>query len=163
MSADVIVRLAGIEAQNLIVLIDELVEVVDAEGADADPGVARLTPDAYPDDAQASAEFEQATRATLIDRRRADARIVRRTLEPIADLADAEDAPLREHRLTLDDEQTDAWMRTLAAMRLVVATRVGITDADEHDVDDPAFHVYDWLGYRLELLVRAADERDLSR
>ena len=66
MSADVIVRLAGIEAQNLIVLIDELVEVVDAEGADADPGVARLTPDAYPDDAQASAEFEQATRATLI-------------------------------------------------------------------------------------------------
>lgn len=163
MSAAVVVRLAGVEAQNLIALADELVEVVDAPTAAEDPGVARLTPDAYPDDDEASAEFRDTTRATLIDRRRADALTLRRSLEPVADLAEAEGEPLREHRVSLDDGQTDAWMRTLAAMRLVVASRMGIAETDEHDADDPRFDVYDWLGYRLELLVRAADERDLSR
>jgi len=163
MSAAVIVRLAGVEAQNLIALADELIEVVDAPTAAGDPGVARLTPDPYPDDEEASEEFRQTTRATLIDRRRSDALTLRRSLEPVADLADAEGEPLREHRVPLEDEQVDAWMRTIAAMRLVVASRMGIADADEHDADDPRFDVYDWLGYRLELLVRTADERDLSR
>jgi len=48
-----------------------------------------------------------------------------------------------------------AWLRTLAAVRLVLATRLGIGDADEHLDGDPRFGIYDWLGYRLDGLVRA--------
>ena len=45
-------------------------------------------------------------------------------------------------------------------MRLVLATRLGIDSETDHDPEVPAFAVYDWLGYRLELLVQAADELD---
>ena len=41
-------------------------------------------------------------------------------------------------------------MRTLTAIRLVIASRLGIEDEDDRDEDDPRFGVYDWLGYRLE-------------
>ena len=58
----------------------------------------------------------------------------------------------------------DAWLRTLTAIRLVVATRLGITSDDEQSGDDGRHDVYDWLGYRLELLIEAADEEcDLPR
>jgi len=44
-----------------------------------------------------------------------------------------------------------------AAIRLVLASRLGIVDADDHDEDDPRFGIYDWLGYRLHGLVTAID------
>ena len=56
-------------------------------------------------------------------------------------------------------EAIDAWLRTLTALRLVIANRLGIeSDDDTHDPEDPRYGVYDWLGYRLDGLVRAADE-----
>lgn len=170
MSRPIGIRIAEVEARNLLALVDELIAVIDDPRAATDPGVARLTPAAYPGDDAASSEFRDATRDALIDRRRSDALIVRDTLRPLsASPAVGEGPPssdaadLYEHRLLLTDEQADAWLRTLAAMRLVVASRMGIVMADDHDPADPRFGVYDWLGYRLELLVRAADERDLSR
>ena len=44
----------------------------------------------------------------------------------------------------------------LAAIRLVLATRLGIRSEEDHDEDDPRFGIYDWLGYRLDGLVQAA-------
>ncbi|WP_309129177.1 DUF2017 family protein [Microbacterium sp.] len=163
MSAHVSIQLAAIEVTNLLSLVDELVTVFDDPRSAADPGMARLTPDAYPADEAASRQFRQATRDSLLERRRADAITVRDTLEPLADSAHPVEVALREQRLVLTPQQCDAWMRTLAAMRLVVAPRLGIVGSDDHDPDDPRFAVYDWLGYRLELLVRAADEHDLPR
>ncbi|MFD5214771.1 DUF2017 family protein [Microbacterium sp. NPDC058345] len=162
MSASVVrIGIAVIEARNLVALIDELIAVIDDPRSMDDPGVARLAPDAYPGDDAASTEFREATRDALIDRRHADATTVRRSLASIADAEDADPGGgFREHRLSLSDAQADAWMRTLAALRLVVASRLGIETADDHDPEDPRFGVYDWLGYRLELLVRAADEQD---
>lgn len=157
MSGAVDIRIAAVEARNLIDLLDEFAEIVADPRAADDPGMSRLTPDAYPDDDAATAEFRQATRDHLIERRRADALAVRRTLEPVVTAAAGD---LVAQRLALTAMQADAWMRTLAAMRLVVASRLGIQTADDHDVDDPRFAVYDWLGYRLELLVRAADDHD---
>ena len=61
-------------------------------------------------------------------------------------------------QLRLDPEDLQAWLRTLAALRLVLASRLGITTEDDHDGDDPRFGIYDWLGFRLDGLVRAADE-----
>ena len=50
-----------------------------------------------------------------------------------------------------------AWLRTLAAIRLVLATRLGITEEDRHSPEDPRFGIYDWLGYRLDGLVSAVE------
>jgi hypothetical protein len=41
-------------------------------------------------------------------------------------------------------------------VRLVMATRLGITTEEEQD-DDPRFGVYNWLGFRLEGLLQAID------
>ncbi len=38
-----------------------------------------------------------------------------------------------------------------------IAERLGIESDDDHDPDDARFGVYDWLGYRLELVIEAAD------
>ena len=56
--------------------------------------------------------------------------------------------------IRLDPDEVQAWLRTLAAIRLVLATRLGIEGADDHDEDDPRFGIYDWLGYRLDGLVQ---------
>ena len=40
--------------------------------------------------------------------------------------------------------------------------RLGIT-TDEQTATDGRHDVYDWLGYRLELLIQAADEADEGR
>lgn len=155
----VVLSFAWIEGRNLLHLIDEFLSLIDASPND-DPALARLTPSAYPDDDAASAEFRLGTSHELLDRRRQDARAVR------VDLADfdAEDEhsqdPLTPHELQVPAPRIDSWMRTLAAIRLVVASRLGVENADRHDDDDPRFHVYDWLGYRLDDLIRRADESD---
>ena len=51
----------------------------------------------------------------------------------------------------------------LAAIRLVLATRLGIRSEEDHDVDDPRFGIYDWLGYRLDGLVQAASTTTTER
>lgn len=56
-------------------------------------------------------------------------------------------------------ESIDAWLRTLTAIRLVIATRLGIT-SDEDPGGDDRHGIYDWLGYRLDLLIHAADEAE---
>jgi Tfp pilus assembly protein PilN len=67
-----------------------------------------------------------------------------RTLRPEdLDRADAEVEVIVE----LDAGAVTAWLRTLTAVRLVMATRLGITTEAEQD-DDPRFGVYNWLGFR---------------
>ena len=65
--------------------------------------------------------------------------------------------PASTIELMLSAPEAAAWLRTLAALRLVLASRLGIRTEDDHDPEDPRFGVYDWLGYRLELLVRARE------
>lgn len=155
------ISMAIIEGINLAGLVDEFTGILAAGEDAADPGIDRLTPDVYPEDAEASAEFSSATRAELLDRRAADASIMRRSLSPLLrelpeDLA--EDAALEHRDVTIQSDEIDAWLRTLTAMRLVIATRLGITaDDEDHDPEDPRFGVYDWLAYRLDTLIELAD------
>ena len=144
-----------IEAQHLTRLIAQFLELLRDAGADRDTALDRLTPAVYPEDADASAEFARATSADLMDRRAADARTVQAGLDALGD--DADDA---SRELLLDPSEVDAWMRTLAALRLVIASRLGIDKAPAPDPEDPRLGVYEWLGYRLELIVEAADEGD---
>jgi len=160
-------ELSAIEAANLTDLVEQFAELV-ADSTDAgtidDPAVARLVPDAYRDDPDAAGEFRRLTQRDLLRRRSGDAGVVLATLlrdgEPVTP-ATLEPGQERDRIVvTLDAEQLRAWLRTLAAVRLVLASRLGVVDEDDHADDDSRFGVYDWLGYRLETLVRAAD-RDL--
>lgn len=159
----VVVEITRLEAAHLAGLIGQFQEVLTESDAAADPAVRRLTPDAYRDDEEAAREFRTLTQGDLLDRRRDDANIVLEGLAPAAEISDDPDDPaLRESvPLVLTNEQAHAWLRTLAAVRLVLATRLGITDADSHVDGDPRFGIYDWLGYRLDGLVTAvAGARD---
>lgn len=148
--------LPAVEGRYLHDLVEEFAQVVAA--SDDDPGVARLTPDIYPGDPDASATFRGLMHDDLLNRRRHDARVVLAALQPFADDTHATGS----QDVTVADGDLDAWLRTLSALRLIMADRLGIATSDDHDPDDLRFGVYDWVGYRLDLLVQLADERDTA-
>lgn len=120
-----------------------------------DPALARLLPDAYGDDPEAATEFRRYTEQDLRAGKRADASTVLATLAPLAD---------RGGRLVLDREQADAWLGCLNDLRLVLGTRLEVTEETELDprADDPraqALQVYGWLGWLQESLLGCIDPR----
>lgn len=157
----VIMEITRIEAAHMSTLIAQFVDLLDDSAAD-DPALGRIAPDGYADDPAAAAEFRALTESDLLDRRRADARVVLARLQGPATLPDRPtDAVLRESvAVTLPPDEVEAWLRTLAALRLVLAERLGVFEMDD-DVaeDDPRYGVYEWVGYRLEGLVAALDGR----
>ncbi|MGM7665674.1 DUF2017 family protein [Microbacterium sp. A93] len=157
-----LVPLSSIEGTHLVNLLDEFRELLSTEimgDGPHDPGLARLTPNPYPDDAEAAQSFTAVTREELLDRRSADAAVVRASLFSFAvDPSDLEDDEvLASHQVIIPESEIDAWMRTLTALRLVIAARLGIAHEDTIDDEDPRRGVYDWLGYRLDTLIDAAD------
>jgi hypothetical protein len=154
-------------------LLDELLALLDAdEAADAsgdplermvriaaeahppaDPVLARLLPDAYPDDPEAATEFRRYTEPSL---RSTKAQAARRVL---ADLASAK----VEGRVRLDDPGAQAWLSALTDLRLALGTRLEVTEESYEELermrgDDPraaTYAAYGWLGWLQETLVRA--------
>ena len=158
------VLLAPVEAVQLTSLIDDFRELLDGENDAGDPAVDRLTPSAYPDDDAADADFRAGTRRDLLDRRLIDAEKMRAALVRLRDAATGmtDEDLFTETVVEIDAADIDAWLRTLTAIRLVVATRLDIVDDDDDDrpAHDDRYRIYDWLGYRLESMVQAADELD---
>lgn len=117
----------------------------DAERPD-DPALARLLPDAFVDDPEASAEFRRFTEVEIRQRKVADAQDVRETL--------ATPGPWR-----MDGDRARRWLGFLNDVRLVFGTRLAVTeDPVELSEDDPllpAFSVYGWLGMLQETLVES--------
>jgi hypothetical protein len=133
----------------------ELANEPSSTEADEDPVLRRLFPDAYPDDAAASADFRRFTERDLKVKKITEASLVLDRLR---------ETDLGRHDLRIPVSEVDVWLRTLTSLRLAVATRLGITDAESADElaalpdDDPrAFmtSVYDWLGFAQETLVAA--------
>lgn len=157
----VVLELARMEAAHLAGLVTQFAELLEgAAGGSGDPAIERLVPDAYSGDADAAREFREMTEADLLERRRQDAGVVLGSLgmaATIPETAGPDDAVLMEPvEITLEPDAVQAWMRCLAAIRLVLATRLDIRTEDDHDVDDPRYGIYEWLGYRLDGLVQAA-------
>ncbi len=122
----------------------------DAERPD-DPALARLLPDAYADDDEASSEFRRFTERSLRETKMNHAATVLRAL------AEA------DRKVVVPDDEIASWMGALNDLRLALGTRLGLTE-DNHedfydlDEDDPGFvqvHVYDWLTFLQETLVQA--------
>lgn len=142
------------EVHVLTELVAQLLDLYEAAD-DHDPAIDRLSPAAYRDNDEASAEFRRLTRTDLLTQRSEDASTMLGAINAAAGSAhDETDATIT---VVLDDASVLAWMRTLASLRLVMATRLGIGQNDHHDHDDPNYALYDWLAYRLETLVEATE------
>jgi hypothetical protein len=156
----IVLELTRLEAAHLAGLVTQFAELVqESSNPTADPAIGRLVPDAYADDPAAALDFRALTEGDLLSRRREDAALVLGSLRDAAQIPDDPGSPvlLEETEIRLDPTAVQAWMRTLAAIRLVLASRLGIEGPEDHDDDDPRFGIYDWLGYRLHGLVTAAD------
>ncbi|MGU3645956.1 DUF2017 family protein [Microbacterium sp. C23T] len=159
----VVLEVARLEAAHLAGLVGQFAELLrESAPDDGDPAIARLVPSAYSDDEDAAREFRALTQSDLLDRRASDAGLVLASLQDAAEIPEDPDDPalLEQVEIRLAPETAQAWLRTLAAVRLVLATRLGVVDEDDHEHDDPRFGVYDWIGYRLDGLVAALDSGD---
>jgi Domain of unknown function (DUF2017) len=111
----------------------QLRELVDAE----DPSTRRLFPPAYRDDPDREAEYRRMVHRELLEGRR-------RALEVVEATADAR---------TLDEEQLTAWLGVLNDLRLVLGTRLGVTEdtaEEDYPAGDPrrsALVLYHYLGW----------------
>jgi len=155
----VVMEVTRLEAAHLVGLVGQFAELLrDSAPDDRDPAILRLVPPAY-DDEEAAREFRALTRGDLLDRRASDAELVLASLQDAARISGDPDDPalLEQVEIRLAPETARAWLRTLAAVRLVLAIRLGVADEDDHEYDDPRFGVYDWIGYRLEGLVAALE------
>jgi len=139
------------EGRLLHGLTDELVALLDERGiqpADGGrhPALARLLPDAYPGDEEASAEFRRFTEDELAGTKTADARGVAAALQA--------GGPI-----TLTRETVRPWLRCITDVRLALAIRLGIhedgDEGDESPESQPVKQIYFWLGYLQESLLSA--------
>jgi hypothetical protein len=125
--------------QLLPVVAQELDGLLDTE----DPSLRRLFPTAYAQDPERDAEYQVLARDQLVDRRRA-------AIAAFVATADADE---------VSGEELAAWMRVINDLRLVLGTRLDVSE-DEPDIDptDPgagAMELYRLLGYILEEIVEA--------
>ena len=143
------VRLRGWESDLLSSLVPQLRELLTAGsggGADAaavDPSLKRLFPTAYADDAELDAEYQSLVRDDLLEGRLA-------ALDKVEETLDAD---------VITEEQLLAWMGAVNDLRLVLGTRLDVSEEmDEMDPDDPdapLFAAYGYLGWLLENIVAA--------
>jgi hypothetical protein len=157
----VVMEITTLEAAHLADLVRQFQDLLSSSDVPDDPAVARLTPDPYPDDADAGREFARLTSDELLRRRADDAGTLLRTLFPDGAAPQAaevgEDEAFTPLPVVLDLDEGAAWLRTLSALRLVLASRLGITAEEDRDDADPRFGVYEWLAMRLDGLVEAMD------
>jgi hypothetical protein len=118
----------------------------------ADPALARLFPDAYPQDDQASAEFRRYTEGDLRSGKRER---IRTALESLG--------TGQGGRFDLDEKQAQCWLGALNDLRLVLGARFGLSgDGQEPGADLPPedpmqvlVPAYYYLGYLQESLLEA--------
>ncbi|WP_156610410.1 DUF2017 domain-containing protein [Auraticoccus cholistanensis] len=120
-----------------------------------DPVLQRLFPNAYPHDARASSDFRRFTEREARAAKIAAARLV---LEHLAATRDG------RHPVKVPLTEVDAWLKTLNNLRLSIAARLRITDAETAEElgqlpdDDPRafmYGVYEWLAFAQETLVNS--------
>ena len=137
-------RLSDGERELLRTLPAELQALLGSEPDD--PALRRLFPPAYDEDEEDEAEYRRLMADDLLEGRRKALRLVQETAG--------------RDRLTA--EELDAWLRALNDLRLVLGTKLGVTE-EMYDLEiDPAhpqayeLSVYGYLSWLQEQLVAAA-------
>ena len=117
--------------------------------APLDPALARLLPDAYSNDDDASSEHRHLTELGLVDRKIANANTVVATL--IADPVE------------LDGAASQSWLRALTDLRLTLAARLQIKEDGDFGTGDTAMlDVYDWIGYLQGMLLEEIESGEVG-
>lgn len=116
-----------------------------AGDASADPGFKRLFPVAYADDPEHEAEFRALVGDELVTKRLAQVDTVLATIDA-------------QH---LSEDELFAWMGAVNDLRLVLGTRLDVSEETDLAVDPSvpdaaAYGLYAYLGWLLEMLVEAA-------
>ena len=137
-------RLPEPERQLVASLVGQLRHVLTGDDVVADPGVRRLFPSAYADDAARDAEYREMVHDDLLAGR--------------LGALDVVDATVGARNV--DEAQLLAWMGAVNDLRLVLGTRLDVSeetalDADPEDPDAPALAVYQYLSFLLESIVDA--------
>lgn len=114
------------------------------DGDLADPTLRRLFPTAYADDPDRDREYHALVRDELADRRRAAVDTLLATVD----------------RDRVDEEELTAWMGAVNDLRLVLGTRLDVSEEtdpvpDPDDPEAPLLVLYGYLGYLLEGIVEA--------
>jgi hypothetical protein len=136
-----------VEVSILNSLLDELDELV--EGMDAeDASTQRLFPAGYRDDREAAADFRELTEQALRDARKDRYGLIRAELPPSGGV------------IEITDETSQLWLSVLNDMRLVLGTRLGVSEelelvAVDGDPESAAIAIYHWLTALQDSLVRA--------
>ena len=130
---------SGVRAM-LVDLVGQLDELLTSD-IDA---VRRVFPTAYPDDPEREAGYQALVRGELIDRHRAGAELIGRTIG--------------SDRLT--EEELTSWMTTINSMRLVFGTALDVRDDEPFEVDlesdqGPAQMAYQVLTELIDDIVHA--------
>jgi len=133
--------LLGDDERSMLVDLAEQFRSVLA--TDADPDLRRLYPAAYADDAERDADYAELVHDDLL----------RTRLDAIESLVESASEP------SIDDEQLAAWMQVLNGLRLLLGTRLDVSEQDQFDPeapDAPSRALITWLGFLLEEAVESA-------
>jgi hypothetical protein len=111
--------------------------------SDETDGLERLFPPGYANDPDREQEYQQLTHDELLTKRLASVDVVEQTVT----------------QTSLDEDQINAWMGAVNDLRLVLGTRLDVTeDMDDIELDDPragAFAIYHYLTHLLAEIVDA--------
>lgn len=110
-----------------------------------DPGVGRLFPPAHPDSPEREAEYRGMVRDDLMAGHVEALRVMEETIDA----------------RRLSEEQLTAWLHALNDLRLVLGTRLQVTEGtyeeerDPEDPDTPGYALFFYLGWLEEAVVEA--------
>ena len=114
--------------------------------SDQPEGVERLFPPGYSNDDERQTEYQLITHDELLEKRLASVDIVEQTVT----------------KTSLTEEELSSWMGAINDLRLVLGTRLDVTeDMDRLALDDPrapSFAVYQYLTYLLSEIVQALSD-----
>ena len=127
---------------------DPLAQLINMSGStqiSEDPALARLFPDGYADDEHASADFRRFTEQDLRAQKQTALATARETLADWTGKAN------------VSDQQAQDWLRALNDLRLVLGTRLEITDEGDRDFDseEPGMRLYNYLTHLQGTLIDA--------
>jgi len=131
-------RIPRVEREVLRALPSRLRDLLSSD----DPALSRLFPPAYGDDAERNEEFERLVRGDLLAHRMSSIDVMEATI-------DAE---------RVDEEQLLAWLGAINDLRLVLGTRLEVTEEEPPEIldSDPeagAYALYYYLGWLQEQVI----------
>ena len=127
---------------------DPLAQILNMGGStqiSEDPALARLFPNGYSEDEHASADFRRFTEQDL-------------RAQKVSALATARGTLVNwSGKTNITDQQAQDWLKAINDLRLVLGTRLEITDEVETDfeADEPGIHLYNYLTYLQGTLIDA--------